>query len=60
MANNVKDKLFMLAIIVISFLAGIMLMRAISNYKNDEELDAIQGSFTNIKAGQDESNREQE
>lgn len=52
MPTNAKDKLFLLAVVVVSVLAGMLLMQAISDYKNQEEVTATQSGLAPMKAVQ--------
>jgi len=45
MPANVKDRLFMAVVIVVSVVAGMMLMQAIESYKNQEEVGAAEGGL---------------
>ncbi|MBI3231819.1 MAG: hypothetical protein HYZ51_01925 [Candidatus Doudnabacteria bacterium] len=47
---NTKDKMFLLSVVVVSVLAGMMLMLAIDNYKNQEEVGAAEARLFPIKA----------
>lgn len=50
MPTSTKDKFFLLLVVVISVLAGMMLMQAIGNYKNQEEVSASEGGLTPVRA----------
>jgi len=49
MPNQTQDKIFILVVAVVAFLAGMMLMLAIDNYKTQEEVSAVEGSLSQIR-----------
>lgn len=46
---NVKDKLFLLVVIVIALVAGMVLMNSINNYKNQQEISVVESELTKTK-----------
>lgn len=50
MQNKIKDKIFLLVVVVVSVLVGMGLMLAISNYKNQAEVGAAEAGFSATKA----------
>ena len=47
--TNTKDKFFLLTVVVISVLAGMMLMQAIESYKNQEEIGAVEAGLSGVR-----------
>ena len=50
MPSDVKDKLFLVTVVVISVLAGMFLMQAISDYKNQEEVNTAEAGLAPVRA----------
>ncbi|MEK7617813.1 MAG: hypothetical protein AAB410_01590 [Patescibacteria group bacterium] len=47
-----KDRMFMATIILVSVLAGMLLMFSIDSFKNQEEVGAAEGGLIQVKKNQ--------
>ncbi len=50
MPHTAKDKLFIAVVVIIAFLAGVMLMVAISEFKQQEDIQSVESSLSKPKA----------
>ena len=50
MQHTIKDKIFIAIIVIIAFVAGAMLMLAISEFEQQEDIQSVEFSVSKTKA----------